>query len=103
MSESHLRWYILFKPILVIHMLIVPCRPWLFYIAAIVTAAIALLCCWMTESRPSQLLQKEVKDVARKNSFSGLSLDEADSTPNLKTFCQVHLVSVSSPLAPSFN
>ncbi|KAK4500868.1 hypothetical protein PRZ48_009060 [Zasmidium cellare] len=65
--------------------------PWLFYIAAIVTAAIALMCCWMTESRPSQLLKKEVKDVARNNSFSGLSLDEADSTPDLKTFVRVHL------------
>ncbi|KAF2167541.1 hypothetical protein M409DRAFT_66065 [Zasmidium cellare ATCC 36951] len=72
-SESHLRW------------------PWLFYIAAIVTAAIALMCCWMTESRPSQLLKKEVKDVARNNSFSGLSLDDADSTPDLKTFVRVHL------------
>lgn len=72
-------------------------RPWIFYVAAIATAVIALMCCWMTESRPSQLLRQQVKDVARKNSFSGLSLDNADSTPDLKTFVRVHLVSRAIP------
>ncbi|EME38053.1 hypothetical protein DOTSEDRAFT_39598 [Dothistroma septosporum NZE10] len=72
-SESYLGWH------------------WNFHIAAAVTANIAVMCFGIEESRPSQLLKQQVKDLKHKASLSKLSLNQTDSTPSVKTFVQTSL------------
>lgn len=72
-NESHLGWH------------------WNFYIAAAVTAGIAVLCLGIEESRPSQLLRQQVKDIKHKTSFQRLSLDDSDTPPDFRTFVRTSL------------
>ncbi|KAM3420904.1 hypothetical protein BST61_g4139 [Cercospora zeina] len=61
---------------------------WLFYIAAILGGVMGILCLFMQESRPSQLLRQKVQRVRRKTDFSHFSVDDQDSKPSLSTFVQ---------------
>lgn len=58
----------------------------MFHISAMVTAAGALLCFPMQESRPCQVLRQQVKAVAKETDFDGLSVDQENSLPTLRAF-----------------
>jgi hypothetical protein len=66
-------------------------RRWVFYIAAIITGVLFVLCFPLSESRPSLLLEREVA-ILRKNMPSvTLKTLHPDSTPDLKTLVNVTL------------
>ena len=51
-----------------------------------------MACLAMKESRPTQVLRYEVKQVAKKQSFDSLSIDSHESVPDFKTFCRTSLL-----------
>ncbi|OQD77508.1 hypothetical protein PENDEC_c002G05180 [Penicillium decumbens] len=61
---------------------------WMFYIAAIVTAIIALALFGIRESRPSLLLEREVAKVRKETGISTLKALNPDHTPDLRTFAR---------------
>ncbi|KAF2160466.1 hypothetical protein M409DRAFT_70432 [Zasmidium cellare ATCC 36951] len=65
--------------------------PWIFYVAACVAAVSAILCFGMRESRPSRLLRQQVRLIAKKTSFDGLSVEDDETMPNIKTFIRTSL------------
>jgi len=60
----------------------------MFYIAAIVTAIIALALFGIRESRPSLLLEREVAKVRKETGISTLKALNPDHTPDLRTFAR---------------
>ena len=63
----------------------------MFIIAAIVTGVLAILCGFMKESRPSQILRRQVKVIERETSFDGLSLEGEAHLPTLSKFMRTSL------------
>lgn len=66
-------------------------RPWIFYVAAIVSCACAFACLGMHESRPSQVLRQNVQVVARETGYSHLSTDSEHHLPSVSDFLRTTL------------
>ncbi|KAG6016575.1 hypothetical protein E4U43_003512 [Claviceps pusilla] len=64
---------------------------WVFYLAAIVLAATVLFLLGIRESRPSLLLEREVRSLQSQTGDRTLKALNPDHTPDLKTFIQVGL------------
>ncbi|KAG5929130.1 hypothetical protein E4U42_007034 [Claviceps africana] len=64
---------------------------WVFYIAAIVMALTMLLLLGIRESRPSLLLDREVRSLQLQTGDRSLRALNPDHTPDLRTFVQVGL------------
>ncbi|KAG6040778.1 hypothetical protein E4U41_007047 [Claviceps citrina] len=64
---------------------------WVFYVAAIVTALTSVFLLGIQESRPSLLLEREVRRLRRQAGDGTLKALNPDHTPDLKTFVQVGL------------
>ncbi|KAJ5902007.1 MFS general substrate transporter [Penicillium taxi] len=62
------------------------CRNWIFYVAAIVTAAIAFLLLSIRESRPSLLLEREVDTLRKQTGMHSLEAFNPDSVPDWQKF-----------------
>ncbi|KAJ5225329.1 hypothetical protein N7468_006554 [Penicillium chermesinum] len=60
--------------------------PWIFYIAAIVTAAISILLLTIKESRPSLLLSREVENLRIETGIDSLQALNHDKPPDWQTF-----------------
>jgi MFS family permease len=66
-------------------------RRWTFYIAAIVMGAFTILIFFIRESRPSQLLSKQLALLHKHPGTSHYRIFNPDHTPDLKTFAKVAL------------
>ncbi|CAG8166889.1 unnamed protein product [Penicillium salamii] len=64
---------------------------WIFYIAAMITGGISLLLLSIRESRPSLVLEGEVKELRKRTGIETLECLNHDSVPDMKTFVQVNL------------
>lgn len=63
----------------------------MFYIASIITGAFTIILFFIRESRPSQLLAKQLTLLQRHPGASDYRIFNPDHTPNLKTFAKVAL------------
>lgn len=61
-------------------------RQWLFYFAAILSGVLTILCTFMRESRPSQLLRLRVQDISHDINFHKLTVDSVDAKPTARSF-----------------
>ncbi|KAL8677047.1 MAG: hypothetical protein Q9186_006494 [Xanthomendoza sp. 1 TL-2023] len=61
---------------------------WLFYIAAIVTGVLCILCMFMRESRPSRILRRKVYNVQKETGARGLQINNPDQIPDARAFVQ---------------
>ncbi|USW58751.1 Putative major facilitator superfamily, MFS transporter superfamily [Septoria linicola] len=59
---------------------------WLFYFAAILGGVLTILCTFMRESRPSQLLRLRVHDISHDTNFHKLTVDPIDAEPTARSF-----------------
>lgn len=73
-------------------MLKVSTRSWIFYIASIITAAIAILLLTIGESRPSLLLAHEVDLLKLKTGIDSLKALNPDKPPNLRMFLKINVL-----------
>ncbi|CAG7930576.1 unnamed protein product [Penicillium olsonii] len=64
---------------------------WIFYIAAMITGGISLLLLSIRESRPSLILEGEVKKLRKRTGIETLECVNHDSVPDAKTFVKVNL------------
>ncbi|KAK3723561.1 hypothetical protein LTR37_001813 [Vermiconidia calcicola] len=65
---------------------------WMFIIAAIIMATVAIVCFGMQESRPSQVLRLEINAIFKRTKFEGLSAEGDDSVPSFKLFMRTSLL-----------
>jgi hypothetical protein len=64
-------------------------RKWVFHISAIVAGACTLLLLAIKESRPSQLLTKELARLREETGDMTLRIENPDHTPDYQTFARV--------------
>lgn len=60
--------------------------------SAAVSGFSAILCLLMKESRPSTILRREIKTIARTSGFDGLYFESIDNVPSFGAFCETSLV-----------
>lgn len=66
-------------------------RQWVFYVAAIVTAAVTVLLLGIRKSRPSLLLVREVEKLRKATGNNDLKALNPDHTPDIGTFMRIAL------------
>ncbi|GAB7361854.1 hypothetical protein MBLNU230_g1894t1 [Neophaeotheca triangularis] len=64
---------------------------WVFYISAAVTGVLAVLCVFLRESRPSQVLKSNVRAVIKETGYEDLPF-QGETPPDLKTFVHTTLL-----------
>ena len=67
-------------------------RRWVFYIAAIITGILFLLCLPLSESRPSLLLEREVAKIRRTMPSCIFKTSNPDHTPDWNTLIRCTLI-----------
>lgn len=65
---------------------------WVFYLAAIVSGAIACLLFGIRESRPSQLLERKMATVRQETGDVTLKIKNPDLVPDVRTYIRVTLI-----------
>ncbi|KAK0362656.1 hypothetical protein LTR02_016055 [Friedmanniomyces endolithicus] len=65
---------------------------WVFNIAAIVLGVLAILCCFMKESRPALVLQAHVRALKQSTHFTGLTPANQMSRPTVSEFAKTTLL-----------
>jgi hypothetical protein len=63
-----------------------------FSLSAAVSGFSAILCLAMKESRPSTILQREIRAITRSSGFDGLCYESVDNVPSFGAFCETSLV-----------
>jgi hypothetical protein len=67
-------------------------RRWVFSLSAAVSGFSPLLCLAMKESRPSTILQRDIRAIARSSGFDGLFYESIENVASFGAFCEPSLI-----------